>query len=94
MLCQQIERKIDAIFLQIHRDVLPEIGELQRGAGGVREALALGIAIAAQIQHQTADGIRRVAAIAEHVVEGLVARHGLVLFEGAESDRSNGSMGI
>ena len=41
---QHIERKIDAILQQIHRHILPEIGELQRGAGGVGKALALGVA--------------------------------------------------
>ena len=69
---------------QIARNVLPEIGELQRRASGVGKPLALGVAIAAQIQHQPADGIGRIAAILEHVVPGFVALHGLVLAKGRE----------
>ena len=58
-------------FLEIARNVLPEIGELQRRAGGVGKPLALGIAVAAQVQHQPAHGIRRIAAVAEQIVPGL-----------------------
>ena len=68
---------------QVHRDVLPEIGELQRRAGGVGEPLPLGVAVAAQVQHQPADGVRRIAAVVEQLVPVSVARDGLVLHERA-----------
>ncbi len=49
---QHIQRKIDAVFLQIDDHVLPEIRELQRGASGVGERLPLRVLVAAQSQHQ------------------------------------------
>ena len=79
VLAQRIERNVNAALLEISRDVLPEIGELQSGAGGVREALALRVAITAQIEHQAADGVRRIAAIAKHAVPIGIAVHHLVL---------------
>ena len=78
------ERDVDAVLLQIHRDVLPEIGELQRRAGGVRKALPLGVRVAAQIQHQPSHRIRRIAAVAEQLLPVAIARDGLVLHERAD----------
>ena len=78
---KNIERQIHAIFFQIDDHVLPEIGQLQRGAGGVRQFLARRVAIAAQTQHQPADGIRRIAAVLEQLFEILVAGDLLVLLE-------------
>ena len=81
---QVFEREIDAALGVIDADVLPEIRQLQRGAGEVGELLALGIAISAEIEHEMADGIRGVVAIGQDVVEGFEARDGLILAEGDE----------
>ncbi len=73
------QRQIDSSLCVIHRDVLPEVRQLQRGAGVVGKLLPLGIAIAAQVQHQMSHGIRGVLAVAQHVLECGIARDGLVL---------------
>ena len=75
------ERKIDASLGVIDGDVLPEVCELQCGAGEVGKLLAFGIAISAEVEHEMADGIRGVVAIAEHVVECLETCDGLILAE-------------
>ena len=80
-------RHIDAVLGEIDAHILPEVGELQRGAGGVGEAeifFSRSGHFAAGVEHQAADGIGRVAAVAEHVVHGGVARDGLVLAKGDE----------
>src|SRR5205085_6319137 len=71
-------------FVIVGADVLPEIRELQRGAGEIGKLLALRITISAEIEHEMADRIGGVAAVSEQVVEGFVARDGLVLAEGGE----------
>src|SRR5581483_4498466 len=76
---QVFERKIDAAFLEIYPDVLPEIGQLQRGTGVVGKLLPLRVAIAAKIQDQMAYRVCRIAAIAEQVFKGFIASHTLVL---------------
>ena len=53
-----IERDVNAAFFQVARNVLPEIGELKRGTGRVRETLALAIAVAAKIKDEPANRIR------------------------------------
>ena len=79
---QIFERQIDSAFGVVDADVLPEIRQLQRGAGVVGKLLALGIVIAAEVEHEMADGIRRIAAVGEDIVEGFEAGDGLVLAEG------------
>ena len=44
---QDFERDVQSFLRQIHGHVLPEIGELQGGAGEVRELLAFGVAVPA-----------------------------------------------
>src|SRR3990172_866442 len=80
----RLERHINPSDVVIAPHVLPEIGELQRSACEIGEPLQLRIAVAADIQHQPAYGVRRVAAIAEQLVESLVARLDLVLAEGGD----------
>ena len=82
MLSKKRQREIDAVLCEIDRHVLPEIGKLQRGTGGIGKLLPLGIAIAAQIQHQVPHRIRRIAAVAEHIVPILIAGDALILLEG------------
>ena len=62
---QIFERQIDSAFRIVNGYVLPEVRQLQGRAGAVRQFLPLGIAIAAQIEHEMAHGIRRVSAVAE-----------------------------
>ena len=76
--------KIDAAFGVVDGDVLPEVCQLQRGAGVVGKLLALGIAITAEVEHEMADGIGGVTTVGKHVGEGLEASDGLILAEGAE----------
>ena len=71
MLFEQIERQIDPIFRPIDRHILPEVGELKRGAGGIRQFEQRGVTIAAQAQHQAADRIGGIAAILEHIFKSL-----------------------
>ncbi len=78
------QRNINASLGIIHGDVLPEVGQLQSGAGVVGELLALGVAITAQVEDEMAYGIRRIAAIGEDVFESLETSNGLVLAEGDE----------
>jgi hypothetical protein len=70
--------------VQIAADVLPEIRQLQRGAGVVGEALALLVAIPADIEDETPDGIGAAAAIIGELLERIVARDALVLLEGVD----------
>ena len=71
---QVFERQIDAALGVVGGDVLPEVGELQGGAGEVGELLALGVAISAEVENEMADGIRRVFAVGQQVVEGFGKR--------------------
>ncbi len=64
-----IERNVDAAFFHVARNVLPEIGELQRGAGCVRKALAVLIAITAKVKDQAADGIGGIYAVISRSVD-------------------------
>src|ERR1017187_441393 len=38
-----LERNVNPILAQVHRNVLPEVGQLQGGAGGIAQALAGGV---------------------------------------------------
>src|SRR5260370_20887491 len=62
---QIFERKINSSFGKVRAYVLPEVRELQCGAGVVGKQLALGIAVSAEVQYQMADRIRRISAVAE-----------------------------
>ena len=78
---QSVERNVDATLFEIARNVLPEIRQLQCGAGEIGKLLALGVAIAAEIQHQAAYRIRRIHAVVEHAIPRGIALHSLVLPE-------------
>ena len=91
---QRFQRNVDAALFQIARHILPEIRELQRRARRVGKLLALGVAIAAQIQHQAADRIRRIAAIIEHVIPGRSSAARSGPGETRSSRSENGSMGM
>ena len=84
VLAQVFQRQIDSAFGVVDGYVLPEVRQLQCGAGVIGKLLALGIVIAAKVEHEMADGIRGVAAVGEDVVEGFETGDGLVLAEGDE----------
>ena len=81
-------RQIDAVLGEVHAHILPEVGELQGRAGQVGEPEIfidfVGGHFAAGIEHQAADGIGRVATVAQYLVHGGVTRDRLVLAEGDE----------
>src|SRR5579859_7142557 len=77
-----IERNIDAAFFEIARNVLPEVGKLQRRASRIGKLLTLRVAVTAKIKHETADGIRGIEAVADHLVPSLITLGGLILAEG------------
>src|SRR5262249_8275326 len=81
---EAFERKIDAALAVVYRDVLPEVSELQCGAGVVGEVLAFRVGVAAEAKDEMADGVRGVLAVVEDVSEGRKARDGLVAAEGDE----------
>src|SRR6185369_11189968 len=74
-----LERKINSSLGIVVAHVLPEIGQLQRGAGGIGERLAFGIAISAEIKNEMTHRIRGVAAVAQQVFKSLKASDRLVL---------------
>src|SRR5689334_14705274 len=74
-----VEWNVDAAFVEVARNVLPKIRKLQRGAGGVGKTLALLVAVAAKIQNEAADRIRRINTVAEDAIPVGVALSGLIL---------------
>src|SRR5207244_11853507 len=64
-----IARQVDAALVEVDRQILPEVRQLQRRADVVGTRLPLGIAIAEQRQHQVPDRIGGMYAIVEEVVE-------------------------
>ena len=79
-----VERDVNASLFEVARDVLPEIRELQRGAGCVGELLALRVAVAAEVEGKVADRIRGVNAIVEDGVPIGIALDGLILAKSFE----------
>src|SRR5246127_82475 len=77
-----VQWNINASFFEVARNVLPEICQLQRGAGGIGKLLTRFIAVAAEIKHQAANGIRGVNAVIEKRFPGRKAFYGLVLTKG------------
>src|ERR1700692_4201038 len=86
---QVFKRQIDSALGEVDANVLPEVCELQRGAGVVGKLLPLGIAIAAEIEYEMSDRIRRIAAVGEHVIESFKTGDGLIL---AKSDQEVGEL--
>ncbi len=84
---QVFEGKINSSFGKIRAHVLPEVRELQRGAGVIGKLLALGIAVSADIKHKVAHRIRRIPAIAQQIVERFVAADTLILPESGQQIR-------
>ena len=77
--CGGVEGDIDTTFVEVARCVLPEIRELQRGASSVGKALALLVAIAAEVEDQAANRIGGIDAVTENGVPIRVTLRGLIL---------------
>src|SRR4051812_23476522 len=65
-------------------DILPEVGEVKGGKGVDGEMLVVRSKVATGIENKVAHRIGRISEITEHVVESLIARNDLILFEGAD----------
>ena len=87
VLAQVFERQIDSAFGVVDGYVLPEVRQLQCGAGVIGKLLALGIAITAKVEHKMSDRIRGVTAVGQDVVESFEAGDSLILAEGDEEVR-------
>src|SRR4029077_645628 len=79
-----LDRQVDAPFGVVDAHVLPEICQLQRGAGEIGELLAFGVAVAAEVEHKMAYRVGRIAAVSEQIIKAFVARDGLVPAEGTQ----------
>ena len=78
----RILREVDAVAVEdVAPHVLPEVGQLQRGAGAIRQPLALLVAVATHIQDEPADRIGAPAAVIDQLIEVIVTIDPLVLFE-------------
>ena len=82
--CGDVERDVDAAFFEVALNVLPEIRELESGAGGVGHRLALFVAIAAEIKDEASNRIRGIDAIADHGIPGRITLYVLILAEGLQ----------
>ena len=78
---QVLQGQVDPAFYQVHPDVLPEVGQLERGTRSVGQDLAFSVPVAAQIEHEMAHRIGRVPTVFEHIRVGPVTRYDLVLPE-------------
>ena len=74
-----VKRNVDAALFKVARDVLPEVGKLQGGAGRVGKALALLVTIAAEIKDQLPHRVGGINAVAKNGVPISVAVGRLIL---------------
>jgi len=56
-LTQVFERQIDSAFGVVDGNVLPEVRELQGGAGVIGKLLALGVVITTEVENEMAYGL-------------------------------------
>src|SRR5262245_16819233 len=78
---EQIQWNVDAIAIEIARNVLPEVRELERRASVIREKLAGCITVTTQIQNQASNGICGIAAVIENRMPVFVSVDRLILAE-------------
>ena len=62
--------EVDPAAVEVTRDVLPEVRQLERGADLVRTRLALRVPVAEEREHDAADRVGRRAAVGDDVGEG------------------------
>src|SRR5205814_8476219 len=66
---QVFEWQIDAALRVIDADILPEIRQLQGGAGESGKLLPFGIAVAAEAKHKMTDRVGGVMAVRQNCIE-------------------------
>src|SRR5215475_15864519 len=71
MACEDIKRDVNPVFVEVTRDILPEICELKSGACEIRKSLPFDIPVSSQIEDKAADGISGIPAVAQ---DGFPAR--------------------
>jgi len=81
---EQLAGHVDPPAAQVHRQVLPVVRELERGAEIVGERKERRVALAEDDEHQPADGVGREPAVAEQLAPRLVALLHRVLAEGGQ----------
>ena len=74
-----VEWNINAALVEIARNVLPEIRQLQRRAGRIGEELAGFVTVATEVEDQSADRIGGIDAIPENGVPVRITLGGLIL---------------
>src|SRR5262249_11277773 len=70
---RHLPRHVDAAAAVVDAEVLPEVRELQSGAEAVGRLVQRRVVIAGDTEHESANRIRRSAAVVEHVAPGGVA---------------------
>ena len=74
-----LARHVEPADPPVVAEVLPEVGQLQRGAQRVRRSIERVVAVAGDAQHETADRIGRSTAVIQHVApRGVAGRHGIL----------------
>ena len=79
-----VAREVAAVAVRVTGHVLPEVGQLQAGANGVRKLEASLIRSAAEIEDEASNGICGITAVVEQFVHRFVAARLLVPAEGDE----------
>src|SRR5262249_15959714 len=78
----RLQRNVNTVFVETPRHILPEIRQLQRRTGKVRQSLTLAIAVPAKIQYEPANRVCGIFAVCDDIVPGRVPQDGLILPEG------------
>jgi len=76
--------KVDAVFSEIDRDVLPKVGQLQAGAHMVGKLGEFSTSLSMNQENQPADWVCASATIVEHIGESFVSPLDNVLSKGTE----------
>ena len=81
---QVLGGEVNPAATRVACDVLPVVHELESGADLIGSVKSLGIVQPEELQHEATDGIRRIAAVLQQLVPGLIALLHSVAAERAE----------
>src|SRR5215813_12261399 len=84
---QRVEWDIDSIFIEIARNVLPEVRQLKRRACEIGKRLTLRIAVPVQVKNKAADGIGGVTTVIHNGLPIRMPVHRLIAPESREEVR-------